>query len=132
MLGIVPPSKRAISAKENDLKKRRAVGKDPKIEESRPIGPVAEVVEEVVLLLRSEIQPAQCDQDERLGRIPEIKLRGESTKEIGSQTSVHNSNGEGNSFDERDNLLSELIRAFTLIAGNNDLSMDLFSSLDVS
>jgi hypothetical protein len=51
----IPPSKRSIRAKKNNLKERRALWKDPEVEQESTIGPVAEVVEEIVLLLCSEI-----------------------------------------------------------------------------
>lgn len=110
------------------------MGKDPKVEQESTIGPVAEVIEEVVLLLCSEIKPSHGDQEDGFGAIPKVILSGEGSQEIASETSIHHTNGERDSFSERD-IIATLLRGKVIelvTPCSNNLFVNFFTSLNRS
>ena len=56
------------------LEHRGGGGPAPEVEQAEEVGPVAEVVEKVVLALLTEGVPAQADQQQALGRVPQVEV----------------------------------------------------------
>ena len=68
------PCQRAVTNEEEHLEHRGGGGPAPEVEQAQKVGPVAEVVEKVVLALLTEGVPAQADQQQALGRVPQVEV----------------------------------------------------------
>lgn len=64
----------SIRCQENNLEENGAVWQHPQVQQQRSVGPVAEVVEQVVLFGFAKVVPARQAEHDRLGRVPRSRI----------------------------------------------------------